>query len=205
MKYERKLNARGSAIVGAIIWVVLGVLLFLFPDQVKNVIMLIVGGGAVLIGVVRFVIGYKKVADDSTKFLDYGLGVIFLVIGILIIIFRGSLLAILPVIFGICLLVSAITKIIDSLEMRKVSASNWWFSLIFAIVSAVFGLILIARPSFVIDLSFRLIGAFLAVDGIMNIISSSAVGYQYRNVRKTVSKTVYDAATGKVSDERDDQ
>lgn len=204
MKYERKVNAKGSAIIGAVVWIVLGVLLFVFPDQMKNIIMILLGACILISGLVSLIIGFKKSSADSSKMANYTGGVVAVLLGILIFIFRGKLLAFLPMVFGICLLVSAIIKIIDSAEMHKVSADKWWFSMIFAVVSAIFGLILIARPSFVVDLSFRLIGAFLAVDGIMNLISSTAVGYQYRNIRKSVSRTVYDAATGKVSEEKDD-
>lgn len=202
MKYERKVNARGTSMVNAIVWMALGILFFLFPDKMQNIIMILIGAAALITGIFKIFSGFRKPSEDRSKLGDYAAGVIGLVIGILVLVCQKKLLSILPVVFGVFLLISSIIKIIDSVEMRKVSADKWWFSLIMACISAAFGFILIARPAFVVDLSVRLIGIFLVIDGIMNLISSTAVGYQYRNVRKSVSKTVYDAATGKVEEDK---
>ncbi|MDO4478667.1 MAG: DUF308 domain-containing protein [Lachnospiraceae bacterium] len=200
MAVNTKVSSRSSVILMSLITILVGLSMMIFPALFQNTIMLILGLMALAFGLFKLIPYFMNKATATAS--DFTLGVTFVILGLVVIIFQRMLLAFIPIMFGIFLLITAIMKLRDAVDMKRVGAANWMLNLIFGIASVVLALILICRPGFVLSMTFSIIGAFIFVDGIMSLVSSIMVNVNYRGYRQSASQTIYDAATGNVTKEK---
>jgi uncharacterized membrane protein HdeD (DUF308 family) len=162
------------------IYIVFGLLLLIFPDTMKNLICILLGIAALAIGIIKLIIYFRKNRLEAALAYDMALGIIFVILGIIILIFQGKVLEILPVVFGIFILISSLMKIQTAADIRRLGGTKWWLVLIFAIVSVIFSVILILRPEFMVNASFIIIGIFMVIDG----IGGAAGALMYEGIHK---------------------
>ena len=163
-------NAGRDTMIGSVIGIVIGLLLLINPTFFMLFIVVTIGIMAILFGAVAFIKSLST--PGSIGMVGGGIAVI---LGILIIVFRGALIVALPILIGLFLLVGAIVKISDAMSLRAAGDPNWWINLIFGVISVVFAVLLLIRPLFMQALLFRIMGAFLMIDNIGNILSKKRV------------------------------
>lgn len=92
-----------------------------------------------------------------------------LLLGCVLLISPDRMLDILCTVFGILILSDSLLKVQISADARRFGLRQWWLILAVAIVSAVFGAILIFRPAESIRIMTVLLGISLFTDGVLNI------------------------------------
>ena len=70
---------------------------------------------------------------------------------------------------GILILMDGLLKIQIAVEARPFGIQLWWLILASAIVTALFGVLLIFRPSESQDLMMRFMGVALILDAVLNV------------------------------------
>lgn len=198
----KTMGSRASAVIMAVFYVAIGVLMLAVPDKMSEMLLLILGVISIIIGIIRLIICFAaKSKGWPMRVFDFAVGAVFVAMGIALLILRNKLLYVIPVVFGVFLLISAILKIRDAVDARRFSSSSWGFSLATALIAAVMALILILRPAFVMNLYFRIIGVFLIIDGAASLLSALMIGHSYRRYKKTVGRSVYDTESKVLSTE----
>lgn len=200
MENTKRLKARKSAVIMAAAYLALGVLMLVFPQVMQNLLMIILGLGALIYGIIKLIISFAGNGSLPYKAGDLLIGIVMTAAGAAVLIFRGSLLSFIPLIFGVFLVISAVEKVRDAMDARFFNSTHWWFNLALGILSLIFGIILVLRPGFVVRLSFRIIGIFLTIDGASGLISALDLASSRRVYRKSVAKDVFDAACSPVED-----
>ncbi len=165
MEKEEIGKVKKTGFLASAVYLLFGILLIVFPDKMQILVCVILGGVFLAVGIVKLILYFKKDKLEAAMAYDLALGIIFIVIGILILIFRNRVLQLLPVIFGIFLFISSLLKVQKSADIKRLGGSNWWVVLVFSIVSIVFALLLILRPKFIVNTIFMLTGVFMAFDG----------------------------------------
>ena len=202
---EKTMGSRASTVIMAALYLALGIMMLVFPQQMSGTIMLILGVIALLIGIVKLIICFAASKGVPLRVADFIVGVVFVVLGVATLILREKLLNVIPVIFGLFLLISSLLKIRDAIDARRFSSSRWVFSLVVAVISAVMALILILRPAFVMELYFRLIGIFLIIDGASGLMSALSLAGTYHGYKKTMKRSVYDTDSYTVEEADDEE
>ncbi len=162
---------RNSYIIIAVAYVVFGLSLLIRPQLSTTVICYAVGALCLIYAAVTLI---KYFTDGSKRYYvepNFVLPVILGIFGLVIIVRPAVVISILPVTVGLVLIVSGIVKLQDSFSLKRYGFERWYISLVFAVVSLLFGVIILLNP-FGTGLVFaRIVGALFAVDGILSIIS----------------------------------
>ncbi len=77
---------------------------------------------------------------------DFGLGIVSLVLGVIMLFRIGRIIDILSVVVGIFVIVDAGLRIQTAFEAKRFGLSKWWLMLIMSLAVAILGILLIVLP-----------------------------------------------------------
>ena len=110
---------------------------------------------------------------ESTTALDGGLGGLMAVAGLVLLIWPGLLVNLIPVAGGIGILVHGVTNLFKALELKKAGYSAWVTPLVLAVLSILGGIFILSNPMGMIKSIFRVIGIVLIYNGLTSLYISS--------------------------------
>ena len=163
--------AKTGYIIISILLCVLGIVLIAVPDFSVTLLCVLGGGIMMLFGLVK-VIGYcsKDLYRLAFQF-DLAFGILFVVLGFILIIRTDAMVNLICIVMGICVLADALLKIQISIDSRAFGIKKWWLILAMAILTGVAGFLLIFRPSESIQTIMILFGIALITEGVLNLIT----------------------------------
>ena len=155
----------------SILLCVLGIVLIAVPDFSVTLLCVLGGGIMMLFGLVK-IIGYcsKDLYRLAFQF-DLAFGILFVVLGFILIIRTDAMVNLICIVMGICVLADALLKIQISIDSRAFGIKKWWLILAMAILTGVAGFLLIFRPSESIQTIMILFGIALITEGVLNLIT----------------------------------
>ena len=171
-----------KAIGGSLLMVALGVLLMLYPGFGTKTVASILGwtmiaGGAVLITV-------SILNWDSLGLPELLIGIAVLAVGIFVVIRPLALVSLFGVIIGVYVGFHGIISVLESLKLKKLGY-NFLPNLILGLVMFVLALVLIFVPMSFSHLLMRIVGGFMVVAGLSNLVFRAIAS---RNLRKPKEK-----------------
>ena len=163
--------AKIGYIMISILLCVLGIVLIAVPDFSVTLLCVLGGGIMMLFGLVK-IIGYcsKDLYRLAFQF-DLAFGILFVVLGFILIIRTDAMVNLICIVMGICVLSDALLKIQISIDSRAFGIKKWWLILAMAILTGVAGFLLIFRPSESIQIIMILFGIVLITEGVLNLIT----------------------------------
>lgn len=163
--------AKTGYIIISILLCVLGIVLIAVPDFSVTLLCVLGGGIMMLFGLVK-IIGYcsKDLYRLAFQF-DLAFGILFVVLGFILIIRTDAMVNLICIVMGICVLADALLKIQISIDSRAFGIKKWWLILAMAILTGVAGFLLIFRPSESIQTIMILFGIALIAEGVLNLIT----------------------------------
>ena len=161
--------AKTGYIIISILLCVLGIVLIAVPDFSVTLLCVLGGGIMMLFGLVK-IIGYcsKDLYRLAFQF-DLAFGILFVVLGFILIIRTDAMVNLICIVMGICVLADALLKIQISIDSRAFGIKKWWLILAMAILTGVAGFLLIFRPSESIQIIMILFGIVLITEGVLNL------------------------------------
>lgn len=160
---ELKLNITLSAVV----MVVLGVVLLFWPASVSLMIGKVVGALLIATGAIQIV---GNLMADSNRTMGLIVAAIILVFGIYIFVNPGIVVSVIPIIFGMILVIHGVQDIAMAFEGRSYQAPRWGVSIVLGIVNIILGLLCIACAFGIINMIISIIGIMLIYDGITDML-----------------------------------
>ncbi len=163
-------------VFSAIITIILGLLLVLFPAAALTSISYAVGGVAIAMGVIRTVRYFKQ--DHTYPFLfqsDLVVGLLSVGFGIFMVSQPVTVISLLPHIFGILLVGCGIGSILRAMDAKKAGFSSWGLLLGLAIVSIVLGGLIMSNPFGAMETLVIIIGAGLIYQGVTDFVTTLIV------------------------------
>ena len=163
-------------VVKAVVMVVIGIILAVWTKASLDFMARALAVLLVVIGAV-FIISYF-VKKERTFVVSGGLvaGIIIAAIGGWIFINPGTFTDFIPKLFGIFILVSGLGNLWQTISLIRYKSRAWWVSLIIAIGTVAIGGYLLFNPTNAKEIAVTLIGIFLIVDGVTNLINAVLVG-----------------------------
>ena len=163
--------AKTGYIIIPILLCVLGIVLIAVPDFSVTLLCVLGGGIMMLFGLVK-IIGYcsKDLYRLAFQF-DLAFGILFVVLGFILIIRTDAMVNLICIVMGICVLADALLKIQISIDSRAFGIKKWWLILAMAILTGVAGFLLIFWPSESIQIIMILFGIVLITEGVLNLIT----------------------------------
>lgn len=161
--------ARNGYIVMAVIFCALGIFLMVNPTKAMKIICVLAGILFIADGIIK-IIGYFSRDFYCLAFqFDLGFGILMIAIGILILVRRESILRLIFVIFGLVILADALLRIQMSVEVKKFGLKLWWGIMIIAVVTGVFGMILLIDPARGAKMTVIFTGIGFLLEGILKL------------------------------------
>ncbi len=155
------------SIITSIITIIVGTILLFLPDLTNKVVGIITGVIFVLFGLTSV---YKYLKRDGAKIYTLNLvfSILYLVLGVVIIIFPFSVIEFVTVYLGLFLIINGATKINYGLWLKRGSCSAWLITLIAGSFLGVLGIMMIFNPFTSYALT-QIVGAFLIMSGVINL------------------------------------
>ncbi len=174
-------------IISSVALVILGIILFVWPEATMNVICYILAGLLLILGV-GFLINYIR--QDIHRILyrhDLVFGVSAILGGILIFIKVEQLTNLIPVVLGFLVTISGILKLQNSVDLFRLGYGTWHVAFAFAIINVVVGVILLIDP-FAKEILIMAIGISLIYSGITDLYVTIAIALKLRHEQKNSEK-----------------
>ena len=151
MKFTRTIRTRGfkpswSAWIVSAAAIIFGLALLIRPAQTTGFILNFIGGVLMFIGAFRIARYFLKSRDTAMYNMDLGLGSTLAVIGLLIYVFKGFLLSIVPTIIGVILLVSGLIKLQTAIDFKRMYVHRWQLQMATSIISILMGAVILFNP-----------------------------------------------------------
>lgn len=153
------------------VYVVLGILLIIWPGQSQNVIFTILGCGLCIWGLIKIIIYFKEDVQTGMLSQSFSTGASLVVVGVVIIIFSEKIGGMMAIIFACILLFGAIYKIQMSFDLKKLKSENWFFPLFGALISMVLSILVFSNLFNTANVLIIFIGISLIIEAILNMMS----------------------------------
>lgn len=161
--------ARNGYIVMAAIFCALGVFLVANPQKAMEMLCILAGLLFITDGIIK-IIGYFSRDFYCLAFqFDLGFGILMIAVGILILAKRESILHLIFVIFGLLILTDALLRLQMSVEAKKFGMKLWWGILILAVITGIFGMILLIDPAGGARITVVFAGTAFLLEGILKL------------------------------------
>ncbi len=147
---------------------ILGIAIITVPDFSVSVLGTICGVLLVIFGAIKIIGYFSKDLFRLAFQYDFAFGILCSALGIIMLIKPRSMMMFICISMGISVLTDGMFKIQIALESKKFGLKSWWLILIFAIITGVFGFILLFRPGEGSRLIMIMMGITLLFEGILN-------------------------------------
>ena len=181
-----------SSLVTSIVLMILGVLLILQSEVTIITISYIIGTLLIALGAIAIIKFVKNVNGITREDLDIVYGTVTIILGVIVIYNPEAIASIIPIIIGRGIVISSATKLQYAIELKENLSSQWKTTMIISIISALCGVILICNPFKGAVVIMQIIGGFIIVYSILDIISTITI-------KKNVT-AIHNALDGKVED-----
>lgn len=159
----------GSIILN-IFFLLFGVIIYLNPIITLELTGIILGVYFLIFGIYTI---YEFLVGDSNPLFKLNLiwGILFMIVGLLVMINPFKIVKILTFALGIYLTVVAIRKSIEAFRLKKYKYDGWVLILVIAIILLVFGIFIMINPMASMDI-VEVTGIFIILASILEICNS---------------------------------
>lgn len=160
-----------NMILSAALYMVLGLILLIFPATTARTICYLIAGIAIVIGLVNLVVYFTRNITRNYYRNDFVMGLMLMVLGIFVIYKVDLVIALVPFIIGLCIIVSGLFKLQGALDVQRMGG-NAVLILGLAVVNVVIGILMVINPFDSAILLYRLLGVGLLFSGLTDMAST---------------------------------
>ena len=189
MKSVLQEQRRSSALV-ALVTIILGVVLVVWPDRSVSMICAILGGALLLCGLL-YVIGWfaGKRRQSKSVFMIIP-GVILAGLGVWLMTSSSTVIALIQYVFGAVVLFHGILDLQAALALLTQRMNKWWIDLLLALLTLGLGLLILANPFGTFAALVVLIGITLIYDGVSDLWLIGRLSRSLRNTQLSPEEVV---------------
>ena len=182
-----------SSIISSLVLIALGVLLIVQSEATIITISYVIGGILIALGVLAILKFFKNIKDDERTDLDIVYGIVCITLGIIIIQNPEAIASIIPFILGFIIIVNSATKLQYSFQLKKEKNKLWISTLLLSLIMAICGSILIFNPFEGAVLLTRVLGIFILIYSVLDIISTFVINSTFKKIHNRIDIQIKDA------------
>lgn len=161
-------SIRNSIILMSLLYIIVGVVLLIFPTIALGIASMIIGAVTLIYGLIRL-ISYAK--TKLSQF-DLFIGILLAAAGIFLLICPQFLVRLIPIALGAYILVDSISAIKRALDLKALGFGNWVAVLLASIVLAALGATMIIWPLAAASVPGIFIGITFLFDGVLSLVGT---------------------------------
>lgn len=188
-----------NMILLAVFYLILGIILVLFPEGSGYAICYLIGGLTIIYGIFHLVLYQRTKSPFVTYRYDLVQGIIGLAIGIYVMIVPEILIETLPVVLGVVVMIDSIVKIQNAWDLKRMGYDRWWLVMIGALVTLVFGLLMVFYPFTVYLSVIVFVGISLIVNGVSDLITIFILNKKVKEFKSKVEDMVIDSEAKEIN------
>lgn len=162
-------TAKGGYIIVSLMFCILGITLIVFPEFSAELLGQICGSMFLLFGCVKLIGYFSKDLFRLAFQFDLEFGILMIVLGIVILAHPGSLRNFICITFGVAVLGDGLFKIRIALDAKRFGIEKWWLTMVTAVLTSGFGLLLVCSPLLAEKLLMIFLGIALLAEGILSM------------------------------------
>ena len=195
-----------SSIITSTVLIMLGFLLIFQSETTIMMISYVIGGVLVAIGVLAL-IRYVRAGESPAlrNELDIVYGTVTIIFGIIIIKNYQIIASIIPAVIGIAIIISSAGKLNYAFQLKTEENRMWKTTMILSIISTIFGVILLFNPFKAAMGIMKIIGVFIIIYAILDLISTIAIKSNVSRIQKAVEETITDAEIVSENDSKEEK
>lgn len=174
---------RKNFIILSVFYVIAGIVLLFWPEMSIELFCKVLGIGMLIAGITHVIIYFTKDHMLNVMQMDLVIGVLCSSFGAYFLLHPEFVESALPFAVGVLLLMGAIVKLQNAIDMKRLQFRFWKVVLFFSIVMLISGGLLIYNP-FTGDILTLFIGIALILDGLLNIICMLCIAHLYKKMTK---------------------
>lgn len=191
-----------NMLMSAALYIVLGLILLIFPATTARTICYMVAGIAIVIGLVNLVVYFTRNITRNYYRNDFVMGLLLMFLGIFVIYKVDLVIALVPFIIGLCIIVSGLFKLQGALDVQRMGG-NAVLILGVAVVNVVIGILMMINPFESALLLYRLLGAGLLFSGMTDLASTLYLSSKMHGYMKKLSEADEAVKVTEISPEKE--
>ena len=172
--FEKTFKGNSPTVISSIILIALGLILVIMPNIASTLVFVSIGVMLVAIGIINIIRYFSMEQKQQITSYTLAIGIISCAGGVLIMILRPLLLAMLPFLCGGIVAIGGILQLQKALQFKRMNVRAWYIDMIFAGVLLTLGTIILLNPFKTAMVLMRLIGVALMIEGVMSSLSGTA-------------------------------
>lgn len=178
------------SLTSALVMLIFGILLFVFPEAVIKSIAISMGVIFIMIGIIPIINYFRYRATGFSTTFSFMMGVFCIVVGLILLMNENVLGTIIPIIAGVWMIINAINRISIAMDLRDDKISFWSITFIYAIITLVVGVLLILDPVNGGKLVTKTIGIIICIYTLLDIINLILVKIKAKKIVNEVKKII---------------
>ena len=139
-------KAGWTSILTSVIFAIIGLIMIYYPESTIMFISTIIGIFFIVVGIIK-IINYFIARGNSTLFSnDIAWGLIAIILGLVTMVYSGTIESILRIMIGIWIIYSGFTRFNLSFRLKNINSKLWAFVLILSIIMVVGGVYVTFYP-----------------------------------------------------------
>ena len=176
------------------ILIILGILLIFQSETTVMAISYIIGGILIAAGALALVRYVRNVQGvEIRNELDIIYGIVTIAFGIIIIKNYSAIASVIPIVIGIAIIINSAGKLNYSFQLKANKNELWKTTMVISIISTICGVILLFNPFKAVLGIMKIIGIFIIIYALLDLISTVAIRSSVTKIQKAVEETITDA------------
>ncbi|MCD8105804.1 MAG: DUF308 domain-containing protein [Lachnospiraceae bacterium] len=161
--------ARNGYVIIALIICILGAYLLINPGCPMDVLIRFLGAIFIADGVIKMIGYFSKDFYCLAFQYDFAFGILLIALGLLILVRGESYSRLLYVVLGLVILTDALFRMQMFIDAKKFGLTLWWRILLVAILTGIFGMLLVIDPFEGAGATMTLTGTAVLLEGVLNL------------------------------------
>lgn len=158
-------DMKQNNLINAVIMVVLGLVLVIWPHILGVMLCYLIGGALILMGAIQLIGFLRGERLGFYNKFNMIMGIVLVLLGIWICTQPRIVLSIVPVVVGIIVLAHGLMDIQYTLDIKRTGNTKWWIALIAAVLTLLIGFMLVFNPFTAYEITMVLLGIAMLYDG----------------------------------------
>lgn len=165
--FETFRSIRFHLLLAALGYIAVGAVMLFIPDQFLAVVCYVIGALLIAYGVIGMLMCWK---DRTIRMAKIFIGILTIAVGIFVIVQPKAFTAVLPIIFGLILLLDGILNLRHGIGLKKFGDPGFLSVIIVGVITVVLGAIVLIHPYGTAKFTLRIIGVALIYSGISDFL-----------------------------------
>lgn len=182
---DRLKNLSISFVLLSALYILLGLVLLIWPATVMDILCYLTGGILLLYGVFAIVGFCRAEVRSAGSFFALLLGIVAAAVGAVLLLQPVLFQSILTIILGLYILIDGLLNLKRALELRRMEHTGWTLYLVLSLITVILGLVVVFRPMLAGTTLVQLIGASLVYSGAADLWTLFQLARWTKTYRKT--------------------